>query len=151
MTGAAATISQTDALERLERAISDALGTARAVTPELLTHPSPCRDWDLRLGFACRTQAQNRHKTHLACPASTRPSFALPSDEELEHVGQASYVRGLAERRQAFFGSGDQAGSLKHSESSCDDLVGARKVRILERRAQRHRRKRSTDPEYWGI
>jgi uncharacterized protein (TIGR03086 family) len=32
----------------LERAVGYALGSVQAVTPELLSHPTPCRDWDLR-------------------------------------------------------------------------------------------------------
>lgn len=40
-------ISTDDAFGLLERAISYALGTVRAATPDLLDTPTPCRDWDL--------------------------------------------------------------------------------------------------------
>ena len=33
----------------LEPSISYALGAVVAVTPELLSHPTPCREWDLRM------------------------------------------------------------------------------------------------------
>ncbi|PRY43886.1 TIGR03086 family metal-binding protein [Umezawaea tangerina] len=32
----------------LERAVTYTLGCLRAVTPEALSHPTPCHDWDLR-------------------------------------------------------------------------------------------------------
>jgi uncharacterized protein (TIGR03086 family) len=39
--------SPDDAFGLLERAITYALGTVQAVTPDLLAAPTPCRDWDL--------------------------------------------------------------------------------------------------------
>jgi uncharacterized protein (TIGR03086 family) len=43
----------------LEPSISYALGAALAVTPELLSRPTPCREWDLRmlLRHACESLA----------------------------------------------------------------------------------------------
>jgi uncharacterized protein (TIGR03086 family) len=43
----------------LEPSISYAIGAALAVTPELLSRPTPCRDWDLRmlLRHACESLA----------------------------------------------------------------------------------------------
>jgi len=43
----------------LEPSISYALGVALAVTPELLSRPTPCREWDLRtlLRHACESLA----------------------------------------------------------------------------------------------
>jgi uncharacterized protein (TIGR03086 family) len=48
MTGPGATARRTGGVELLERAIGYALGTVQAVTPASLTHPTPCREWDLR-------------------------------------------------------------------------------------------------------
>lgn len=44
-----ATAPLADGVALLERAIGYALGTLQAVTPELLSRPTPCRGWDLRL------------------------------------------------------------------------------------------------------
>src|SRR5260370_25251088 len=43
----------------LESAIGYALGTVQAVTPDLLSRPTPCRGWDLRmlLRHACESLA----------------------------------------------------------------------------------------------
>ena len=38
-----------DGARLLEQSISYALGAALAVTPELLSRPTPCREWDLRM------------------------------------------------------------------------------------------------------
>jgi len=38
-----------EAARLLEPSISYALGVVLAVTPELLSHPTPCREWDLRM------------------------------------------------------------------------------------------------------
>jgi uncharacterized protein (TIGR03086 family) len=48
MTGAEATAAPADALGLLECAISYALGAVGAVTPPLLSSPTPCAEWDLR-------------------------------------------------------------------------------------------------------
>src|SRR5260370_23419467 len=44
---------------RLESAIGYALGTVQVVTPDLLSRPTPCRGWDLRmlLRHACESLA----------------------------------------------------------------------------------------------
>jgi uncharacterized protein (TIGR03086 family) len=49
MTGAGATASRTGGAVLLDRAIGYALGAVAAVTPELLSRPTPCGDWDLRM------------------------------------------------------------------------------------------------------
>ena len=48
-----------DGARLLEPSISYALGTALAVTPELLSRPTPCEEWDLRmlLRHACESLA----------------------------------------------------------------------------------------------
>jgi uncharacterized protein (TIGR03086 family) len=48
-----------DGARLLEPSISYALGVALAVTPELLSRPTPCREWDLRmlLRHACESLA----------------------------------------------------------------------------------------------
>ena len=48
-----------DTARLLEPSISYALGAALAVTPELLSRPTPCREWDLRmlLRHACESLA----------------------------------------------------------------------------------------------
>ncbi len=48
-TPAGATPSPADGTGLLERAIGYALGTVHGVTPELLSRPTPCRGWDLRM------------------------------------------------------------------------------------------------------
>ena len=48
MTGAGATASRSGGAVLLDRAIGYALGVVAAVTPELLSRPTPCGDWDLR-------------------------------------------------------------------------------------------------------
>jgi len=48
MTDAEAVAVPADALGLLEGAIGYALGAVRAVTPQLLSGPTPCADWDLR-------------------------------------------------------------------------------------------------------
>lgn len=42
------TASLLDGVGLLERAITYTLGSLHLVTPEVLSHPTPCRDWDLR-------------------------------------------------------------------------------------------------------
>jgi uncharacterized protein (TIGR03086 family) len=49
MTAASAAALPTRGVVLLERAIRYALGAVQAVTPELLTRPTPCPDWDLRM------------------------------------------------------------------------------------------------------
>lgn len=49
MSRAGATTVPADDIGLLERAISYALGTVQAVTPELLPRPTPCLGWDLRM------------------------------------------------------------------------------------------------------
>jgi uncharacterized protein (TIGR03086 family) len=49
MTQAAPTAWPADGARLLEPSISYALGAVLAVTPELLSRPTPCRDWDLRM------------------------------------------------------------------------------------------------------
>ena len=48
-----------DGVPLLEPSVSYALGVALAVTPELLSRPTPCREWDLRmlLRHACESLA----------------------------------------------------------------------------------------------
>lgn len=48
MTGADTTASRSGGAVLLDRAIGYALGVVAAVTPELLSRPTPCGDWDLR-------------------------------------------------------------------------------------------------------
>jgi uncharacterized protein (TIGR03086 family) len=59
MTPAAPTAWPADGARLLEPSISYALGAALAVTPELLSRPTPCREWDLRmlLRHACESLA----------------------------------------------------------------------------------------------
>ena len=60
MTGAAAqTAQQRGGIELLQRAIRYALGAIQAVTPDRLSDPTPCQDWDLRmlLRHACESVA----------------------------------------------------------------------------------------------
>ncbi|HEX4094646.1 MAG TPA: TIGR03086 family metal-binding protein [Trebonia sp.] len=59
MTPAAPTARSADGARLLEPAISYALGVTLAVTPELLSRPTPCGDWDLRmlLRHACESLA----------------------------------------------------------------------------------------------
>jgi uncharacterized protein (TIGR03086 family) len=59
MTPAAATAWPADGARLLEPSISYALGVALAVTPELLSRPTPCGEWDLRmlLRHACESLA----------------------------------------------------------------------------------------------
>ena len=49
MTQAAPTAWPADGAQLLEPSISYALGAAVAITPELLSRRTPCRDWDLRM------------------------------------------------------------------------------------------------------
>ena len=49
MTRAAPTAWPAEAAGLLEPSISYALGAVLAVTPELLSRPTPCREWDLRM------------------------------------------------------------------------------------------------------
>jgi uncharacterized protein (TIGR03086 family) len=49
MTQAARTAWPADGAQLLEPSISYALGAVLAVTPELLSRPTPCRGWDLRV------------------------------------------------------------------------------------------------------
>jgi uncharacterized protein (TIGR03086 family) len=49
MTPAAPTAWPAEGAQLLEPSISYALGVARAVTPELLSRPTPCGEWDLRM------------------------------------------------------------------------------------------------------
>ncbi|MCW2638335.1 MAG: hypothetical protein JWP76_641 [Dactylosporangium sp.] len=48
MTDKRATAALTGGIALLERAINYTLGSLHIVTPEALSHPTPCRDWDLR-------------------------------------------------------------------------------------------------------
>src|SRR5581483_9189468 len=59
MTPAAATAWPADGARLLEPSISYALGATLAVTPELLSRPTPCAEWDLRtlLRHACESLA----------------------------------------------------------------------------------------------
>jgi len=59
MTPAARAAWPADGARLLEPSISYALGVALAVTPELLSRPTPCREWDLRmlLRHACESLA----------------------------------------------------------------------------------------------
>ncbi len=59
MTPAASTAWPAEAARLLEPSISYALGVALAVTPELLSRPTPCGEWDLRmlLRHACESLA----------------------------------------------------------------------------------------------
>jgi uncharacterized protein (TIGR03086 family) len=59
MTEAAATGGRADESGLLESAIGYALGTVQAVTPDLLSRPTPCRGWDLGmlLRHACESLA----------------------------------------------------------------------------------------------
>ncbi|MGP0024777.1 MAG: TIGR03086 family metal-binding protein [Streptosporangiaceae bacterium] len=59
MTPAARTAWPAEGAGLLEPSISYALGVALAVTPELLSRPTPCREWDLRmlLRHACESLA----------------------------------------------------------------------------------------------
>jgi uncharacterized protein (TIGR03086 family) len=43
-----ATAASIGGIALLERAINYTLGSLQIVTPETLSHPTPCRDWDLR-------------------------------------------------------------------------------------------------------
>jgi uncharacterized protein (TIGR03086 family) len=49
MTRAAPAGWPADSARLLEPSIGYALGVVLAVTPELLSHPTPCREWDLRM------------------------------------------------------------------------------------------------------
>jgi uncharacterized protein (TIGR03086 family) len=49
MTPAEPTAWPADGVRLLEPSISYALGAVQAVTPELLSRPTPCREWDLRM------------------------------------------------------------------------------------------------------
>jgi hypothetical protein len=49
MTPAAPTAWPAEGAQLLEPSISYALGVALAVTPELLSRPTPCEEWDLRM------------------------------------------------------------------------------------------------------
>jgi uncharacterized protein (TIGR03086 family) len=49
MTAAGATAWQAGGIGLLDRAIRYAVDAAGEVTPELLTHPTPCRGWDLEM------------------------------------------------------------------------------------------------------
>ena len=59
MTPAAPTACPAEAARLLEPSISYALGVTLAVTPELLSRPTPCGEWDLRmlLRHACESLA----------------------------------------------------------------------------------------------
>ena len=59
MTPAAAAAWPTEGARLLEPSISYVLGVALTVTPELLSRPTPCREWDLRmlLRHACESLA----------------------------------------------------------------------------------------------
>jgi uncharacterized protein (TIGR03086 family) len=48
MTSEPASASLRGGIGLLERAINYALGSLYLVTPEAMSHPTPCRDWDLR-------------------------------------------------------------------------------------------------------
>jgi len=49
MTQPAPTAWPADGARLLEPSINYALGVVQAVTPELLSRPTPCREWDLRM------------------------------------------------------------------------------------------------------
>jgi uncharacterized protein (TIGR03086 family) len=49
MTQTASTAWPAEGAQLLEPSISYALGVVLAVTPELLSRPTPCREWDLRM------------------------------------------------------------------------------------------------------
>ena len=59
MTPAARTAWPADGARLLEPSVNYALGVALAATPDLLSRPTPCRDWDLRmlLRHACESLA----------------------------------------------------------------------------------------------
>jgi len=59
MTPASPTAWPAEGARLLEPSISYALGAALAVTPEFLSRPTPCREWDLRmlLRHACESLA----------------------------------------------------------------------------------------------
>jgi uncharacterized protein (TIGR03086 family) len=59
MTRAARAAGPADGARLLEPSVSYALGVVLAVTPELLSRPTPCREWDLRmlLRHACESLA----------------------------------------------------------------------------------------------
>jgi uncharacterized protein (TIGR03086 family) len=59
MTPAAPAAWPADGARLLEPSISYALGVAAAVTPEILSRPTPCREWDLQilLRHACESLA----------------------------------------------------------------------------------------------
>jgi uncharacterized protein (TIGR03086 family) len=59
MTPAGPTASPAECARLLEPSISYAIGVALAVTPELLSRPTPCGEWDLRmlLRHACESLA----------------------------------------------------------------------------------------------
>src|SRR6266851_398423 len=59
MTQAAPAAWPADGAQLLEPSIGYALGVALAVTPELLSRPTPCPEWDLRmlLRHACESLA----------------------------------------------------------------------------------------------
>lgn len=48
MTDNRATAALIGGIGLLERAINYTLGSVQMVTPEAMSHPTPCRDWDLR-------------------------------------------------------------------------------------------------------
>jgi uncharacterized protein (TIGR03086 family) len=59
MTPAARAAWSADGTRLLEPSVSYALGVVRAVTPALMSRPTPCREWDLRmlLRHACESLA----------------------------------------------------------------------------------------------
>ena len=59
MTPAAQAAWPAEGARLLEPSVSYALGAVLAVTPELLSRPTPCQDWDLRmlLRHACESLA----------------------------------------------------------------------------------------------
>ena len=74
----------------LERAAGYALGAVETVTPELLSRPTPCRDWNLRmlLEHACESVAHSSRASTPDASACTRPSS----------TGRLPTRRGLRER-----------------------------------------------------
>lgn len=73
-------LSPHDAFGLLERAVGYALGTVRAVTPERLAAPTPCRDWDLGTLLRHVNESLEILAGCLESDVTARNVFADPAD-----------------------------------------------------------------------
>ncbi len=92
MTEDQATASLVGGIGLLERAINYTLGSLHLVTPQAMSRPTPCRQWDLRVLLVHMTDS-----LAALCQAGDFGYVGLdPSDEEEEAVDPVAPLRNLA-------------------------------------------------------